>query len=391
MSDLQAILLVEVFAIYKSRRPPLQFSQSFELICSHLAADVEILNPFASTESPYQSYGGAYNESILEMSRIEARCKHRVLIACYVLDIQHSTLFGRTRLGCFSGLGLELSLPSDQATWDNKRRASTKPSPTYAQMPFDVDWSERDESDCFQSMLMMCMLADDSLDVNSLLHCTRGAASIAHCLEKQARTEIAYHTLMLCKSTPVRDLLAVAGESWVMAEKLVDSKDFTMAQLNSLAWAQGDESRPSSSSSSSPPANGNIAVALRHALRILELHHNHPTTGVFFQEWSLYLATIVVWARAYVSSPTPHRDPALQPVALSSSASSHELDQAVLRTVANGSEAPLAMPQARAILCWTKGRLEKVNVPHCTGLVNGALDFMGKLVGNGDEVGWFGM
>lgn len=400
---MQAAVLVEVYAMFKSRRPPLQFSKAFEDVYQHLANDGEALTPVRN--DMVMPGTAPYLEDLLNSTAhiTAVQCKQRLLAACYVLDSQHATLFGRPRMSCYSGSGMELPFPTSLVSWDGQRR------PQQRLEPYDRVWqaldggnmdqpAQRRPHDVFQSSLMIACLTDSSGDIDSFHPSdpNKDFTPIAGAMQQSPQIRLAYNTFMLCKHTPIRDLLAVAGESWVMAEKLCNQADFVAAQMEARDWASAagypaDYSAAGLDEKQQAP----VQKALRHALRIMELHMNHPKTGLLFQEWSVYLAAVVIWAHAHISSSMASglqmQRPRLSvPNPSQPNVSAYEVEQAVASAVANGGRRTLDQEEARRVLLWAKTAIEKVDLPHNCGLTNGALDVLGKLVVRGNEDGWFG-
>ena len=410
---MQAIVLIEVYAIFKSRRPPLQVSKIFEEVYQNVRAapsdvcaaiensnlcqlvnDISVLNGNLSYDEVMQASSSVYLDEFAFSN--DAKCKQRLFLACYTLDQQHATLFGRQRTACFPGSGMDLPFPKPQSSWDanHERRGSGMPTPTRVWEAIDggsLVGSGQSTYDVFQSMLMMACLGD-SAELDSPGYAPDSgsdAAPLPSTMEQSPRIKMAYHAFMLCKHTPIRDLLAVAGESWVMAEKLSSQADYTAAQIEGRHWAKGfvDSAMEFSMGLEQAPVNR----AVRHALKLLELHSNHPKTGLLFQEWAVYLASVVIWARAYVTSTRPHTRQRLSiPNLNEPRLSSHELDQAVSTVIAAGPSSHIDLDEAKNVLVWTRARIENVDIPHNCGLTNGALDVLGRLVAKGGEEGWFG-
>lgn len=384
---MQAALLVEVYSVFKSRRPPLQFSKNFEDVYTHLANDAAALTPSVAHDTPLQGPDSGYLDDFTYA--IDARCRQRLLLACYILDQHHATLFGRQPTNCFSRTGnsMELPFPQSQTFWDapSEQFGLDEPTPSRVWEAVDAAESTQQPYDLFQSMLMMACLSDPSIDSS------RDLTPILSAMEQSPRIKLAYNTFMLCRNTPVRDLLAVAGESWVMAEKLSTQSDFTGAQIESRQWARGQvhTSMAFAIDMEMTPVN----TAMTHALSILQLHQSHSKTGLLFQEWSAYLASVVIWARAYVASnvlpATPRLSISIPNPTVEPRLSTYELDQAV-SAILNSSTGDIDMQQAKNILVWTKSKIERVDIPHNCGLTNGALDVLGKLATRGSESGWFG-
>lgn len=319
----------------------------------------------------------------------DADCRRRLLIACYMLDQQHSLLFGRQRSDAFFGDGADLPFPESHTTCDGENgtlsnTAGTIPWPV---QNMNSDVVKRFSHDMFQSMHQVGSFFDSRKNaaIDLCVDAERVTATPA-ILQRSPTIELAYHTSMLCDNTPIRDLLAVAGESWVMSEKMSSSSQYTAAQAASREWALGHTE--SSVGIWMHERQTQVYRAHSHALKILELHRANPKTGLLFQEWSIYLASLVIWARAYVVSTETLRKSAAS--ANMPNTSSVALDTIVLAAVARGADRSIDLQQAMGVLCWAKQKIEAVDVPHTSGLTNGALDVLGRLITGGTKPGWFG-
>lgn len=363
-----------------------------------LANDISVLNANVISDDTMQGATPAARIYLEELAfSLDGKCKQRLYLACYILDYQHTTLFGRERTACFSGSGLDLPFPQPQASWDAIYESRASDESSHRRVWEVLDGGSLGEAgqqsyDVFQSTLIMACLGD-GLDCDSPGYATitgKGTSTILSAMELSPRSKMAYHTFMLCKHTPIRNLLAVAGESWVMAEKLSRPADYAAAQIASRQWAKGfADSRMDFTTMDMEGAH--VDGAITHALRILELHMKHPRTGLLFQEWAIYIASIVIWAKAYVTSNQTLLGARLAvPNPVQPQISPYELDSAMSAVIAAGPNSNIDMNQARNVLLWTEARIKNVDIPHNCGLTNGALDVLGKLVMRGSEEGWFG-
>lgn len=401
---MQAIVLVEVYAMFKSRRPPLRFSKAFEDVYQRLAEDSEALYPLQMDQGMQSA--DAYLDGFMHVTaHSEGKLsKQRLLAACFILDSQHATLFGRPRTSCYTGPGMELPFPMSQVSWDGQRRSQQRLE-SHSRVCEAIDGGNMDGPaqqrpyDVFQSMLMIACLTDSPSDSEGFYPSDPGKdlLPVVGTMQQSAQIKLAYNTFMLCKHTPTRELLAVAGETWVMAEKLSNQADFVASQVKARNWASAagypdDFHATGLDDEQQPP----VLRAVRHALRIIELHMNDPNTGLLFQEWSVYLAAVVIWAYAYVSSSaisgkSLQQRPRLSiPDPAQPNLSSLEVEQTVKTVVAHAGSARIDQEEAMRIILWAKAAIEKVDLPHNCGLTNGALDVIGKLVMRGNEGGWFG-
>ena len=92
--------------------------------------------------------------------------------------------------------------------------------------------------------------------------------------------ELTYHALQLASQVPVRNILAIAGESFVLGQKIHSIQQFDQAKTSLLTWT-GTEA---------------AAEAMYHAAKILRLAFGNGPVGMLIEDWTLYLAALVCWA-----------------------------------------------------------------------------------------------
>lgn len=380
--DLQAILLVELFSAFKSRRPPFQLSRYFE--DSFAAVSLETVDAIA-LPSEIDQYFEVFNQDIALGSEDET--KQRLLAAYYLLDRLHATLFDRStaRPNDFDSSALILSQPL--IVWDTQFSGHAIPGNMIgdhqpvttlcqaADLTHGSFASQSASSDVFTSMLLLAYNGDTTTQGCSSSEQTNSSNASQHSAEPSPLIDLTSATLNLCSKSPLRSLLAVAGESWVMGEKLNSRHEYQSHQRTLRQWAVSAIS----------------AQALKHALEILKLHRKHLISRLLFHEWSLHLAALVLWAKAYAA-----RDSAGQLRLAIPSANSveaiverQELEDIVSRVVQKGAEGKHTWAEARGVLMWAKARMEKTGSVRFCGVVSGAVDVLGRLGGRGDEDGWF--
>lgn len=411
--DMQAIVLTEIYSIFKARRPPLQFSKMFVEAYGRLANDYHAFTQDTARplhDSPMQTHTPQPGDTMDSLTQdayihLEATCKQRLLLTCYILDQQHATLFGRQQTSCMTTLGTNLPFPGSQQYWDAlpgekaeiRFQRLTSGTPGFDQIfqamgaiPSMTE-AAKDSHDAFRSSLMLACLIDSN-NGPQVSGCTADNDSelspILFAVEQSPRLRLSFYTYMLCNHTPMRDLMAVAGESWCMAEKLGSQAEYIQVQLTAKDWAKGSTnlSLDFALEQHEPP----VQRAMHYALQILDIHRRHPKTGLLFQEWAIYLAAVVIWAKAYVNENKPRRKPRLSiPSPVEPRLSAHDLEQNVTALI-DGGASTLGWNEAKSVLLWTKTKIEKVDMPHNCGLTNSALDVLGKLATRGNEDGWFG-
>lgn len=386
--DVQAILLIQIFSAFRSRRQPFHLSQYFIDAYQTLAREVEL----DVAEIPYTQLN-YFDQSQHDPDKIfDIESRQRLLLSYYLIDQQHAFLFGRQKIRTSEGLHAILYYPRQLSAWDSSftpylandsvfQDSTLAPRPTLQQAseePYLHDTvNDLDVPELFTSTLFTTYMADinDEIDRDT----QRASPRIPiHPAASCPLVELSSQTLGLCKATPIRALLAVAGESWVMGEKLTSDLEYSAAKQEVRQWA-----------SDKTASN----KALTHALRILRLHRVHHKSPLLFHEWSLHLATLVIWACSYASRDSSARllrlsiplSNASEPVARSD-----QLDDAVRKlSLMEDSGSKIAWPEAKSLLMWAAPRMEKSTITRFCGVVSGAVDVLRRLLAMGNEDGWF--
>ncbi|KAI9888199.1 MAG: hypothetical protein M1820_010243 [Bogoriella megaspora] len=382
LQDMQAVFLVELYAQYMSRRTPQGLSDRFKELYRSLSLDPSLVSAMPleyilslqpqsqelSLPAEWAGHGGL----------IKFISKRRLLAACYVLDSQKRTLFPQS--GTNDDLsGLHLPFPSPTTFWDNctpeeatKRRETAE----FAYLSEVLDQSTNYASprpnkslDTFSSALLVAGASESGLTV---LDPTR--------LESSSQTQLLHLVTVLASKIPLRAILAVAGETWIMGEKVSTVEEYQTLRTELRFWADKDNREP----------------AITTALAILRRELNRSTTegrsadATLVEQWAIYLAGLVVWAAGYT---------ALYPTS--------SLSSGVLRSQkggdgrGNGGQMPVAAALSAierdkwdivaksdgvvGVLSWVRGKING----SANGLVVEAVLVLGKLVARGTEEGWF--
>lgn len=109
--------------------------------------------------------------------------------------------------------------------------------------------------------------------------------------------------------TPLHDLLAVSGESWVFSQKVLGSLTYVEHQKRLKAWIEGRSTTSSSTSPVSPTAAGlegmSSSKATIHAARALVGYFERgveasngvtPYVTSISNYWSMYVCALIIWA-----------------------------------------------------------------------------------------------
>lgn len=114
----------------------------------------------------------------------------------------------------------------------------------------------------------------------------------SHCAPGAADVYVALH------HTPLYDLLAVSGDSWVLCQKVLGAPAFLENQKRLKAWAEG---RPAAASSPASPTTADLesmsaAKAAVFAARALAGYLDRGGAGAVSDYWGMYVCALVVWA-----------------------------------------------------------------------------------------------
>lgn len=291
---------------------------------------------------------------------IEISCKQRLLLACYILDQQHAALFGTSPLISLPRSALDLPFPTPQTQWDSPFPID-HPAPKCDTLCDAITATSQSRSpkkdyyDAFRSLLLISALSDphNNLDAQT--------TPLLHTIEPSPRVELAFHVMMLCKNTPIQDLLAI-----ILDSKQSSPSEQTAAQIEIRDWAKRE-------TGGGGGGENCIHAALEHAFAILKIYRAESKTGLLFQEWAVFLAVVVLWARVRVSG--------------GEDAGGSERDvEAIIR---DGAVEGMGQKEMRKILLWVKARFEVFASQQRQGLVVKALNGIQRLVGSGSEKGWF--
>lgn len=377
--DMQAILMVELFSTYRSRRPPLQSSKPFQDNYCALARDYDI----ETTSALFTNFDALDFPQEVSTVTLERESKGRLLAAYYILDQEQATLFGRPSTDIPDFLPATLGLPQPLDIWDSNL--------AFEYSPYDHagDWlyeccgtlgqaipsrSAGTSLDIFTASLALVYTTDQTRDTSLGSQDTLPFAGTSTLSATSPHIELMRQTFSLCKSVPTRALLAVAGESWVMAEKIGLYADYKTAQETLRLWT-----------------STSAAYAFTQALEILRLHKLYSNTTCLYHEWSLHLASLVIWACTYARRQPSKSLRLLIPLSTSSepAVQGHELEKALATLLQAGTNGITMWQDAKCVLTWAKARIEKTgNVSFC-GVASGAVDVLKALMARGDEDGWF--
>jgi hypothetical protein len=238
---------------------------------------------------------------------IELTSQQRLFQCCYLLECQQSILLARSlQPSLIPGSEFDLTFPAHSSLWD----ANSPPEWKFAvqqcvNMPryiheittaatsplntglFDIFQSSLIIADRYNLFNGHALLPSHPCSSNTFQSVYEPLLSCSPIIKHQLLTAKLVH------ATPVRSLLAVSGESWILSEKVPSAAAMHGHRSTLQSWVNGI--RTSDNESQRP----NVAAAVELAIGILQ-HAIMSPTGRFRLEFGgemgLYFAVMVIWA-----------------------------------------------------------------------------------------------
>ncbi|KAK5144583.1 hypothetical protein LTR04_001517, partial [Oleoguttula sp. CCFEE 6159] len=311
-----AAFIVEYLSQYRGRRTVPGLSRRSTGLYKMLSADHSARSPI-----PDPSANQLYNnpaEPHLDPywpSWIELTSRQRLLLAWYVLDQQQAMFFGRADNS--KHLDFHLPFPCSTTLWeaDSYEQWSTIAAEESAGHTFRVMYvyeamddptvilaAATNACDAFVSALILAYrCSNNKHDPAFYISVGSNLNRVSPAVKPHNRTQLSYHLAMLCQSTPIRELLAVTGETWIVGGRLNTEDQYVQAKVDLRAWASKHNDFTSSMHAD---YDASIDRAINHSLKILKVALKRPEepTGLLFEDWAVYLAVLVLWAHLYVNA-----------------------------------------------------------------------------------------
>ncbi|RDW61082.1 hypothetical protein BP6252_12465 [Coleophoma cylindrospora] len=294
---MQALLLTEMFKIFRARKPSIKYSCQFGALQRRLTHNAIQRQP--------EINNGQIDPCADWTTWVDEEARRRLMAGCFIFDVHRSIYLEQQRVlgSSADAMAAMMIMPSSDAQW-NAPDASQWKALASASSPYMLPYTLSDEGICssfmdgrhtFGQTLIICSFASQ-LPRRHGAEDTQCSDSLANSqLLSLSKTSSLANTYLAFHYTPVHDLLAVAGESWVFARKLTASSTFTAAQARIRSWV------------SSLAA----AKATRHACRSLQFYltkkqaslcdlsgQAHSSSCVS-DYWSLYISALICWAFGY--------------------------------------------------------------------------------------------
>ncbi|TGO07582.1 hypothetical protein BTUL_0264g00150 [Botrytis tulipae] len=309
---MQAILLTEIFTRFRGTKTTIRLSRQFEELYNRLSnpSPTSDTNTTPTTTSTSNVLSNHFNTRTRSQDIqcnwllwVDTESRQRLLCLCFIFDVQQAMYHQQTRARPYVDLNM-LYTPCSEVLWDSTNAAdwATNKTGSNAGQPLNVVQHQYNQENCaepshFAQSLNMCFLTsqlpnrvdpDHHYPNHYQIH--NNYPTILELVTLSPASSMAY-TYIALYHTPLHDLLAVSGDTWVFSQKITNETHFREAQSRLKTW------------SSSLAA----ATATHYACRILLSEFSAPyipssnnnTTQHspdLSHYWSLNIAALICWA-----------------------------------------------------------------------------------------------
>ena len=217
---------------------------------------------------------------------IDLEERRRLFNACYAFDILQATCYGQKRTKVLNDEASSLLLlPCPDIVWtapnaEEWQIQTQKLGQAIQTLPRIETESPLNDILAQSAFIQSLLLSNHITQIPALAGPHHPQIAI---VQAAFPDSLLAHTYLAIHYTPLHDLLAVAGDAWLLAQ----TSAFHAAQVRLGAW------------SSSLAA----VYATQHACKILSLTftQNKKATKSIFDYWGLYIATLICWAYGHHS------------------------------------------------------------------------------------------
>ncbi|KAH7082704.1 hypothetical protein BKA63DRAFT_136643 [Paraphoma chrysanthemicola] len=298
LCDYQAVFLVEALSQYRARRAAKQLTPRFGSL-------------YHKTVENFRFVTSQLNDIVASLSRpenvtpsswsqwIELSTWHRLLVSCYILECQQALSLAREpQASLIHDSGLDMPFPAHTSVWDaytlNDWATAAQRSSASPRYVYEVHQESLTmPCDSFQSSLLLAAYYNRFNASESYLNAPR-TEEIDHVLDGTFATRQKLLTAKLLQVTPIRALLAVSGESWILSEKVPSQQAFAALKTNLRTWVAQLWSTSSPESPLVP-----IKVAMNLSIDILQMalkESNEIPDLEMGVDMGIYFASLVLWA-----------------------------------------------------------------------------------------------
>ncbi|KAJ0107367.1 hypothetical protein J7T55_009331 [Diaporthe amygdali] len=353
----QAILLCELFSRFRGRKASVRPSKLFENLYSRVLENTPTM--FNTTSLGNSTMGISITNEERWHTWIEEEARRRLLTVCFIVD-NHTSLYhqqprARDDIDLstipLTGHSDTLWAAGSAIEWANILETSPAASmPRFVPHPNTLKPEEVARHSCLDKMAILhaeasrlprrqynrssneqddhhSFTADDlrtptTASYNQSFNGAHSEERIVH-LFSMANVSPSPSIYLALHHTPLHDLLAVSGDSWVFSQKVLGASTFLENQKRLKAWAEGRLFSKSPSSQQQAPAGSlegmSCAQATCHAARALlcflkDGSVTTPQTGCISDYWGMYVCVLIIWAFGHraarsSSSTSPQKAP----------------------------------------------------------------------------------
>jgi hypothetical protein len=324
LADLQTVFLLEVLSKYCSRRSEVEMSARFRSLFASLdqarrslATDpLAVFKTLRKDRTP---------EDIARAHKfwVDHETRRRILQASSVLDLQQVTLFeqpativqhDRPRR---SGPGLRCNtfLPCSEELWESSPveawvEAASSPTSPDTSKPRSSRRGKKTSSSSLDYFQTTVLLANNpGFSLPQVLEGNNNDDERTGTGDEDAaaatpRLRFNHHMWEMARNTPIRALLVVSGESWILGKKLENESEFQDAKRNLRVWIDANvESRTAFWHATqlirSRVKIGRPSPAFESDSFNTELSVSVHDTHMLHEPWAFYLAALVCWAYGF--------------------------------------------------------------------------------------------
>jgi len=164
-----------------------------------------------------------------------------LLLSCYVLESQQPLLLARKTLhSLIENTRFDIPFPQHTSLWD--ARGSVEWAAAILELPYTPTYvyeitseSTSTSLDTFQSSIVLAMHYNLHRTPSPYIS-SPTVPDVEHLLDTSPVTRRTLLTAKLAQITPLRALLAVWGESWILSEKVTSPQAFTAMKTTLRTW-----------------------------------------------------------------------------------------------------------------------------------------------------------
>lgn len=194
-----------------------------------------------------------------------------------MLEVQHASLFGVPRdisngklpMPCSESLWRAESIYSWLTTAQNEDKSSQSLSDILSIGTIGTGW------EMFRTNVAIAYYTHAAISSAPFQ-----TPDFLHTIPQTPQVLVSYHAALLGIVVPVRSLLAVSGETFVLGQKVATREQFVQSAADLRNWLGSDSA----------------TQALHHAHQLIMLVFRNGTTGILHETWALYVAALVCWS-----------------------------------------------------------------------------------------------